>query len=89
MNFKSLSCDVCAIVTLLLATVTVNSCASPTMIPESVSTVSAPVVVSAASALRKLPPAITVLEVFDVPDTIIEMPVCLFLQTLLPVLSSM
>ena len=55
-NFKSLSCEVCATVTLLLVTVTVNSCASPTIIPLSVSMVRAPVVVSAAFDLRKLAP---------------------------------
>jgi hypothetical protein len=53
----------------LLETVIVNSCEPPINIPESVSIVKAPVVVSAASALRKLPPAMTVAEVFDVPDT--------------------
>ena len=65
-KLKSLSCDVCAIVTLLLDSVTVNSCASPITIPESVSTVIDPVVVSFASALKKFPPAISVLDVFDV-----------------------
>ena len=52
----------------MLVTVTVNSCASPTIIPESVSIVNAPVVVSAASALKKFPPAINDAELFVVPD---------------------
>ena len=59
-NDKFLSCEVCATVTLLLETVTVNSCASPTNRPASASIVIAPVVVSAASDLKKFPPAITV-----------------------------
>ena len=66
---KSLSADVCANVTLLLETVTENSCASPTINPVSASIVIAPVVVSAASALKKLPPAIIEDDVFVVPDT--------------------
>ena len=68
-NFKSLSCEVCATVTSLLSTVIVSSCESPMMTPPSASTVSAPVVLSGASALKKLPPAISVAEVLDVPDT--------------------
>ena len=55
--------------TSLLETEIVNSCASPTTTPVSLSTVNDPVVVSLASALRKLPPAMTVAEVFDVPET--------------------
>ena len=66
---RSLSCDVCAIVMLPELAVIVNSCPSPIVIPELLSMVRAPVVVSAASALRKLPPAITEAEVFDVDDT--------------------
>ena len=38
-KLKSLSCDVCATVTSLLETVTVNSCASPIITPVSVSIV--------------------------------------------------
>ena len=48
--------------------------------PSSVSTVRAPVVVSAASALRKLPPAINVLEVLVVPDTSIDA-ACVFVPS--------
>ena len=68
-KLKFLSCDVCATVTLLLETVTVYSCESPTINPESESIVNAPVVVSAASALKKLPPEINVPELFVVPET--------------------
>ena len=56
-------------VTSLLDTVIVSSCESPILIPLSVSNVNCPVDVSAASALRKLPPAISVAEVLLVPDT--------------------
>ena len=68
-KLKFLSCLVCAIVTSPELAVIVNSCSSPTNKPASASMVKAPVVVSAASALKKLPPAITVAEVFVVPLT--------------------
>src|SRR5210317_1155012 len=67
-KLRSLSCEVCAIVTLLLVTVIDNSCASPTTSPPSESIVSDPVVVSAASALRKLPPAIS-----DADEFVVEL----------------
>ena len=60
---KFLSSEVCASVTWFDETLIVNSCASPTINPVSSSIVNAPVVVSAASALKKFPPAITVPEV--------------------------
>ena len=69
-KLKFLSCLVCATITLPDETVSVSSLVSPTIKPESVSMVNAPVVVSATSALKKFPPAITVLDVFDVPDTL-------------------
>ena len=66
---KFLSSDVCArVISPLLAEI-VNSCPSPIVMPELLSMVRAPVVVSEASALRKLPPAITVGDVFEVLDT--------------------
>jgi hypothetical protein len=68
-KLKFLSSDVCATVTLLLVTEIVNSCASPTIKPVSLSIVNAPVVVSDASALRTFPPAIIVPDVFVVPET--------------------
>ena len=46
-KLKFLSCDVCATVTLLLETEIVNSCASPTITPVSLSIVKAPAIVSA------------------------------------------
>ena len=49
-------------------TVIDNSCPPPTINPVSVSIVIAPVVVSAASALKKFPPAINDDELFVVPD---------------------
>ena len=66
----SLSSDVCANVISLDDTDTVSSCESPTSIPVSLSIVKAPVVVSAVSALKKLPPAIRVDEEFVVPLTL-------------------
>ena len=79
-NFRSLSCDVCATVTSLLETVTVSSPDAPKVIPELLVIVNAPDVVSEASALRKFPPAITVAEVFVVPETSIAL-ACVFVPS--------
>src|SRR6056300_296409 len=79
-KLKSLSCEVCAIVTLLLVTVIDNSCASPTTNPPSESIVSDPVVVSAASALKKLPPAISDADEFEVELTSMKV-ACVFVPS--------
>src|SRR6056300_139097 len=79
-KLKSLSCEVCAIVTLLLVTVIDNSCASPTTNPPSASIVSDPVVVSAASALKKLPPAISDADEFEVELTSMKV-ACVFVPS--------